>query len=83
MYSYLLVTREHSVQSGTTNSLLRKFRSVPYTNRIQHFFRECRLLGYYAVWILLETDVSEECIACIIRPETISEKGSTLAVTSS
>jgi hypothetical protein len=34
------------------------------------------------VWLLLETDVSEKCIASIIRMEIISEVRTTLPVTS-
>jgi hypothetical protein len=38
------------------------------------------LLGCDIVWVLLIADVSEEHIVSIIRVETISELGTTLAV---
>jgi hypothetical protein len=40
------------------------------------------LLGSYAVWFLLRTDVSEELGASIIRVTRIGELGTTLAITS-
>jgi hypothetical protein len=43
---------------------------------------ECRLLGFYAVKLLLRTEVSEDYIASITRLTRISELGITLAVTS-
>jgi hypothetical protein len=43
---------------------------------------EWRLLGGYAVWLLLRTDVSKELSASFIRVTRISELGTTLAVTS-
>jgi hypothetical protein len=45
-------------------------------------YEECRLLGCDAVWLLLSTDVSKECIHSIIRVKRISELGITLAGTS-
>jgi hypothetical protein len=44
-------------------------------------YEQCRLLGCYAVWLLVRTDVSEELSASIIRVTRIGELG-TLAVTS-
>jgi hypothetical protein len=41
---------------------------------------EWRLLGCYAVWLLLRTDVSDEHSASIIRVTRIGELGTTLAV---
>jgi hypothetical protein len=43
-------------------------------------YNECHLLGYYATW-LLRTEISEECIAPIIRVIRIGKLGM-LAVTS-
>jgi hypothetical protein len=43
---------------------------------------EYRLLGSYAVWLLLRTDVLEESIASIIKVTRIGELRTTLAVTS-
>jgi hypothetical protein len=43
---------------------------------------KCCLLGCYAVWVLLRTDVSEELSASFIRVRRIGELGTTLAVTS-
>jgi hypothetical protein len=45
-------------------------------------FEEWRLLGCYAVWLLLRTDVSEELSASIIAVTRIGELGTTLAATS-
>jgi hypothetical protein len=44
-------------------------------------FKERRLLGCYAVWLLLRSEVSEERIASIIRVTRICELGTTLALT--
>jgi hypothetical protein len=35
------------------------------------YLKECRLLGCYAVWLLITTNVSEERIASIIRATII------------
>jgi hypothetical protein len=45
-------------------------------------YEECRLLGYYAVRVVVKADVSEEHIASIIRVHRIGELETTLAVTS-
>jgi hypothetical protein len=37
------------------------------------FLEECRLLGCYAVWSLIRTDVSDERIASIIKVTRIGE----------
>jgi hypothetical protein len=41
-------------------------------------YKECRLLGCYAVWLLVRTEISEECSAM----KRIGELGTTVAVTS-
>jgi hypothetical protein len=53
----------------------RRFQTFPLAE-------QCRLLGCYAVWLLLRTDVSQERSASIIRVIRIGELGTTLAVTS-
>jgi hypothetical protein len=46
-------------------------------------YREkCRLLGCWAMWLFLRTDVWKEYVASIIRVTRIGEIGTTLAVTS-
>jgi hypothetical protein len=45
-------------------------------------YEECRLLGCYAMWFLLRTDVSEEPSASFIMVTRIGELGTTLAATS-
>jgi hypothetical protein len=40
-----------------------------------HNHEECRLLAFYAVWLLLRTDVSEELSASFIRATRIGELG--------
>jgi hypothetical protein len=57
-----------------------------YLNRVhmlQQTYEELCLLGCYAVWLLLNTDVSEEHSTSIITVKRIHELGTTLAVTSS
>jgi hypothetical protein len=53
---------------------------VSHEARIKH--EELRLLGCYAVWLLLGTDVSKELTASFIRVKRIGELETTLAVTS-
>jgi hypothetical protein len=45
-------------------------------------YEEWRLLGCYAVWLLLRTDVSEERCATFIMVTRIGELRTTLAVAS-
>jgi hypothetical protein len=45
-----------------------------------YFYEEPRLLGYYAVWLLFRTDISEERVASIIRVTEIGELGTAVAV---
>jgi hypothetical protein len=47
----------------------------------RYYQQELRLLGCYAVWLMLRTDVSEELSACIIKVRRIGELG-TFVVTS-
>jgi hypothetical protein len=61
------------------------FRDIMVTCKILGFhggdYEECCLLGCYAVWLLLRTDVSEEPGASI-RVTRIGELGTTQAATS-
>jgi hypothetical protein len=52
------------------------------TRRSKDGLEEWCLLGCYAVWLLLRTDVSEELSASFISVTRIGELGTTLAVTS-
>jgi drug/metabolite transporter superfamily protein YnfA len=58
-----------------------------YDYKTKHYvqiteLQKCRLLGCYAVWLLLNTDVSEELSASFIRVTRIGELGTKLALTS-
>jgi hypothetical protein len=55
--------------------------TVPKASAILVTFEECHLLECYATW-LLRSNVSEECIASIIRVTAVGKLGTMLAVTS-